>query len=68
MEAQVKAKTLGVNLFIVRPDEIPPGLGLLEIDNKLIETVKLNERKRMREYLANLDRHNLRFVPLSINV
>jgi predicted patatin/cPLA2 family phospholipase len=62
-EAQVKAKELGINLFVVRPDEIPPGLGLLEIDRKVIEYVKNNERKRMKEYLANLDAHNLRFAP-----
>jgi predicted patatin/cPLA2 family phospholipase len=64
-EAQVKAKELGVNLFVVRPDEIPPGLGLLEIDGKVIEFVKNHERKRMKEYLANLDAHNLRFSPSS---
>ncbi|HET9867101.1 MAG TPA: hypothetical protein VFQ06_07415, partial [Nitrospira sp.] len=64
-EAQVKAKTLGVNLFVVRPDEIPSGLGLLEIDNKVIQSVKIHERNRMKEYLCNLDKHNLRFVPLS---
>ena len=57
---------MGVNLFVVRPDEIPSGLGLLEIDNKVIESVKMNERNRMKEYLANLDTHNLRFVPLSV--
>ena len=62
-EAQVKAKELGVNLFVIRPDEIPPGLGLLEIDSKVIEFVKNHERKRMKEYLANLDAHNLRFTP-----
>jgi len=62
-EAQVKAKELGVNLFVIRPDEIPPGLGLLEIDRKVIEFVKNNERKRMKEYLADLDAHNLRFAP-----
>jgi predicted patatin/cPLA2 family phospholipase len=68
MEAQVKAKTLGVNLFVVRPDAIPSGLGLLEIDNKVIEAVKINERKRMTQYLADLDTHNLRFAPLSSDV
>jgi len=62
-EAQVRAKELGVNLFVIRPDEIPPGLGLLEIDSKVIEFVKTNEQKRMKEYLANLDTHNLRFAP-----
>lgn len=62
-EAQVKAKELGVNLFVIRPDEIPPGLGLLEIDGKVIEFVKNHERKRVKEYLANLDVHNLRFAP-----
>jgi predicted patatin/cPLA2 family phospholipase len=62
-EAQVRAKELGVNLFVVRPDEIPPGLGLLEIDGKVIEFVKNHERKRMKGYLANLDAHNLRFAP-----
>ena len=62
-EAQGKAKDLGVNLFVIRPDEIPPGLGLLEIDGKVIELVKNHERKRMKEYLANLDAHNLRFEP-----
>jgi predicted patatin/cPLA2 family phospholipase len=62
-EAQVKAKDRGVNLFVVRPDDIPPGLGLLEIDGKVIEFVKNHERKRMKEYLANLDAHNLRFAP-----
>jgi len=67
IEAQLKAKALGVNLFVVRPDEIPPGLGLLEIDAKVIESVKNNEQKRMREYLANLERRNLRFIPLSLN-
>jgi patatin-like phospholipase len=62
-EAQGKAKELGVNLFVIRPDEIPPGLGLLEIDGKVIEFVKNHERKRMKAYLANLDAHNLRFEP-----
>ena len=68
MEAQLKAKALGVNLFVIRPDEIPAGLGLLEIDGKVIESVKNNEQKRMKEYLANLDTRNLRFVPLSMDV
>jgi predicted patatin/cPLA2 family phospholipase len=61
-EAQMKAKELGVNLFVISPDEIPPGLGLLEIDGKVIELVKHQEAKRMKEYLANLDVHNLRFA------
>jgi predicted patatin/cPLA2 family phospholipase len=68
MEAQVKAMALGVNLFLVRPDEIPSGLGLLEIDSKVIESVKINERKRMAEYLRNLDKHNLRYAPLCSDV
>jgi len=62
-EAQAKAKERGVNLFIIRPDETPPGLGLLEIDSKVIEFVKCHERKRMQEYIENLDAHNLRFAP-----
>jgi predicted patatin/cPLA2 family phospholipase len=62
-EAQAKAKESGVNLFVVRPDEIPAGLGLLEIDGKVIEYVKNYEQKRMKDYLANLDMHNLRFAP-----
>ena len=62
-EAQAKAKELGVNLFVIRPDEIPPGLGLLEIDSKVIEFVKNHERQHMKEYLVNLDDHNLRFAP-----
>jgi hypothetical protein len=62
-EAQAKAKELGVNLFVIRPDEIPSGLGLLEIDSKVIEFVKNHEGKRMKKYLANLDAHNLRFAP-----
>jgi predicted patatin/cPLA2 family phospholipase len=62
-EAQAKAKEQGVNLFVIRPDEIPSGLGLLEIDSKVIEFVKNHERQRMKEYLANLDAHNLRFAP-----
>jgi predicted patatin/cPLA2 family phospholipase len=62
-EAQAKAKERGVNLFVIRPDEIPSGLGLLEIDSKVIEFVKNNERQRMKEYLASLDTHNLRFAP-----
>jgi predicted patatin/cPLA2 family phospholipase len=62
-EAQAKAKERGVNLFVIRPDNIPPGLGLLEIDSKVIEFVKHHERKRMNEYLENLDAHNLRFAP-----
>jgi hypothetical protein len=62
-EAQKKAKELGVNLFVLHPDEIPSGLGLLEIDGKVIEYVKSHERKRAQEYLANLDAHNLRFAP-----
>ncbi len=64
LEAQVKAKELGVNLFVIRPDEIPAGLGLLSIDRKVIEGVKTREQHRMREYLANLDAHNLRLAPL----
>jgi len=62
-DAQMKAKERGVNLFVIRPDDIPPGLGLLEIDNKVIEFVKNRERKRMKDYLENLDTHNLRFAP-----
>jgi hypothetical protein len=62
-EAQMKAKQVGVNLFVIRPDEIPPGLGLLEIDSKVIEFVKAQERKRMKEYLDDLQAHNLRFAP-----
>lgn len=62
-EAQAKAKERGVNLFVICPDEIPSGLGLLEIDRKVIEFVKIHERKRMKDYLANLDGHNLRFAP-----
>lgn len=62
-EAQVKAKEQGVNLFVIRPDEIPPGLGLLEIDNKVIDLVKNREQRRTREYLADLEAHNLRFTP-----
>jgi predicted patatin/cPLA2 family phospholipase len=62
-EAQAKAKERGVNLFVIRPDETPSGLGLLEIDSKVIEFVKYHERKRMQEYLENLDAHNLRFAP-----
>jgi predicted patatin/cPLA2 family phospholipase len=62
-QAQVQAKERGVNLFVIRPEEIPPGLGLLEIDSKVIELVKHHERRRMKEYLADLDAHNLRFAP-----
>jgi predicted patatin/cPLA2 family phospholipase len=62
-EAQVKAKEAGVNLFVIRPEEIPAGLGLLEIDNKVIDFVKGHERKRMKDYLANLEAQNLRFLP-----
>ena len=62
-EAQAKAKERGVNLFIIRPDEIPPGLGLLEIDSKVIEFVKHQVPQRMMKYLANLEAHNLRFAP-----
>ena len=53
-EAQVKAKEQGVNLFVIRPDDIPPGLGLLEIDSKVIDLVKTREQRHMREYLADL--------------
>lgn len=62
-EAQVQAKERGINLFIVRPDEIPPGLGLLEINAKVIEVVKNSEHRRMKHYMADLDSHNLRFAP-----
>ena len=62
-EAQAQAKERGINLFIIRPDEIPPGLGLLEIDRKVIGWVKTTEHRRMKDYLANLDSHNLRFAP-----
>jgi len=61
-EAQAKAKERGVNLFVIRPDELPPELGLLEIDSKVIEFVKNHERQRMKEYVASLDTHNLRFA------
>jgi predicted patatin/cPLA2 family phospholipase len=63
-EAQVKAKELGVNLFVISPEDIPPGLGLLEINSKVIQFVKDRERRNMRKYLANLEAHNLRFAPL----
>ena len=62
-EAQMKAKQVGVNLFVIRPDQIPPGLGLLEIDSKVIEFVKGYEQKRMKEYLSDLNARNLRFAP-----
>lgn len=62
-EAQAQAKERGINLFIVQPDEIPPGLGLLEIDKKVIEWVKTTERQRMKDYVESLDHHNLRFSP-----
>jgi predicted patatin/cPLA2 family phospholipase len=62
-EAQAKAKELGINLFVIRPDDIPPGLGLLEIDSKVIDLVKNREQRRMREYVVNIDTHNLRFIP-----
>lgn len=62
-EAQTKAKERGVNLFVIRPDEVPSGLGLLEIDSKVIEFVKHHTRARMKEYLSNLDAHNLRYTP-----
>ncbi len=62
-DAQANAKERGVNLFVIRPDEIPPGLGLLEIDRKVIEFVKTQERQRMKEYIVNLDAHNLRMAP-----
>jgi predicted patatin/cPLA2 family phospholipase len=62
-EAQSRAKELGVNLFVIRPDEIPAGLGLLEIDSKVIEQVKGDVQRRMQEYLLNLEAHNLRFAP-----
>lgn len=62
-EAQAQAKKQGVNLFIIRPDEIPPGLGLLEINAKVIAEVKYQERWRMKEYLANLEKYNLRLAP-----
>jgi hypothetical protein len=62
-EAQVQAKDRGVNLFVIRPDTIPPGLGLLEIDCKVTEFVKNHARKRMKDYLTNLDAYNLRFAP-----
>lgn len=60
--AQETAKERGVNLFIIRPEEIPPGLGLLEIDRKVIEFVKRHERERMKEFLDNLDAHNFRMA------
>ena len=63
MEAQVIAKERCVNLFFICPDEIPSGLGLLEIDQKMIDFVKAHERIRLKEYLTNLDAHNLRFAP-----
>ncbi len=62
-EAQAKAKEQGINLFVIRPDDIPPGLGLLEIDSKVIDLVKHREQRHMREYLADLEAHNLRFTP-----
>jgi predicted patatin/cPLA2 family phospholipase len=62
-EAQVKAKEQGVNLFVIRPDDIPPGLGLLEIDHKVIDLVKNRAQRNMGEYLADLEAHNLRFAP-----
>jgi hypothetical protein len=62
-EAQVRAKELGVNLFVVRPEDIPSGLGLLSIDRKVIDYVKYREQRRTQEFLANLEAHNLRFAP-----
>jgi hypothetical protein len=62
-EAQAQAKEQGVNLFVIRPDDIPPGLGLLEIDANVIDLVKHREARRMKDYLADLDKHNLRFAP-----
>lgn len=61
--AQAQAKERSVNLFIVRPDKVPSGLGLLEINAKVIDVVKNSEYRRMRHYIADLDGHNLRFAP-----
>ena len=61
-EAQMKAKERGVNLFVIRPEDIPQGLGLLSIDEKVIQFVRDRERRHMRDYLANLESHNLRFA------
>jgi hypothetical protein len=36
---------------------------LLEIDSKVVEFVKSHEQKRMKDYLADLEAHNLRFAP-----
>lgn len=63
-EAQATAKELGVNLFVLRPEEIPAGLGLLDIDEKVVAQVKTSERKRVKDYVNNLDAHNLRYMPL----
>ncbi len=62
-EAQFRAKEFGVNLFVIRPEAIPAGLGLLEIDRKVIEQVRGYEQRRMQDYLASLDAQNLRFAP-----
>jgi hypothetical protein len=62
-EAQARAKELGVNLFVIRPDDIPSDLGLLDINRKVIDHIKTRERRHMREYLANLEAHNLRYAP-----
>lgn len=63
-EAQIRARKAGINLFVIRPDEVPRGLGLLSIERKVIELVKARERRRMRDFLTNLEAHNLRSAPL----
>ncbi len=62
-EAQARAKEAGVNLFVIRPDDIPSGLGLLDINRKVIDHIRTREQRHMREYLANLEAHNLRWAP-----
>lgn len=61
---QRRVKEDGKNLFIIRPEARHPEIGLFKISPDAMEYIEPREIKRKRDYFANLDQHNLRFLPL----
>lgn len=61
--AQHQAKKAEKNIFIVPPVVHHPDLGLLATSIAAIEYHEQQENEAMKEYIENLDSHNLRYLP-----
>lgn len=58
--AQRWAKQAGIDFFVSRPRSLPSGISLLTINSDAMTILEAQEIEAMKEYLWNLDAHNLR--------